>query len=306
MHWPNSDCECRLDTKYIHIPVMVREVIHHLGCGSGRTYVDGTIGGGGHSLEILRNSEPHGQVIGIDWDPEAVELATERLNNFKERIHIFKDNFTNLDTILRKLNIRAVDGILLDLGLSSYQLESGRGFTFMHNEPLDMRMSKAGITAADLINTVSSKELGMILRKYGEEKWSNRIVRYIEKERTLAPITTTKKLSDIVRRAKTLKYRPRTHPATKTFQAIRIAVNDELKNLEIFIEKGIGLLKRGGRICIVSYHSLEDRIVKRAYRTASNEKRLHIISSKPITPSSQEIDSNPRARSAKLRVAERL
>jgi 16S rRNA (cytosine1402-N4)-methyltransferase len=285
---------------------MVREVIHHLGCGPGRTYVDGTIGGAGHSLEILRNTQPNGQVIGIDWDPEAVQLATERLSDFKGRIYIFRDSFTNLDAILRKLNISSVDGIVLDLGLSSYQLESGRGFSFMRNEPLDMRMSKAGITAADLINTLPSKELETILRKYGEEKWSKRIVRQIEKERALAPITTTKKLSNIVRRAKTLKYHPRIHPATKTFQAIRIAVNDELNNLENFIQKGISLLKKGGRICIISYHSLEDRIVKRAYRTASNEKRLHIISSKPITPSSEEINSNPRARSAKLRVAEKL
>lgn len=295
------------ESVYVHIPVMVREVIYYLGCDSGKIYVDGTIGGGGHSLEILKNTVPDGQVIGIDWDPEAVELATNRLRDFKDRIHIFKDNFINLDTILRELHIQAVDGILLDLGLSSYQLESGRGFSFMRDEPLDMRMSQAGITANDLINTLPSKELEIILRQYGEERWSHRIAKHIEKERSLKPITTTKELSDIVKRARSFKHHPkRIHPATKTFQAIRIAVNNELLNLETFIGKGITLLKKGGRICIISYHSLEDRIVKRAYRIGKDHERLRIISSKPITPSSQEIDLNPRARSAKLRVAEKL
>lgn len=305
MHLLNRDPNSRL--VYIHTPVMVKEVMEGLRCESGKVYVDGTIGGGGHSLEILKKTSPDGQVIGIDWDRESVYLASRRLRDFKDRIHIFQDNFKNLDKILKELHIQAVNGIFLDLGLSSYQLESGRGFSFMRDEPLDMRMGEAEVTAYDLINHISLEELQKILRQYGEERWAYRIARYIDRERRMKSINTTKELADIARNAIPLKHRPkRIHPATKTFQAIRIAVNHELENIETFIGKGISLLKQKGRICIISYHSLEDRIVKRGFRVGKEEKRLRIITPKPITPSLQEVHLNPRARSAKLRVAEKL
>ncbi|HIC90739.1 MAG TPA: 16S rRNA (cytosine(1402)-N(4))-methyltransferase RsmH, partial [Syntrophaceae bacterium] len=286
---------------------MVKEVMEYLRCEPGKVYVDGTIGGGGHSLEILKRTSPDGQVIGIDWDRESVDLASRRLSNFKDRIHIFQDNFKNLDRILKELHIQAVDGIFLDLGLSSYQLKSGRGFSFMQDEPLDMRMGEARVTAYDLINHISVEELETILRQYGEERWAYRIAKCIVSARRVKSITTTKELADIARNAIPLKHRPRRiHPATKTFQAIRIAVNHELENVETFIGKGIDLLKQKGRICIISYHSLEDRIVKRGFRVGKEEKRLRIITPKPITPSPEELHLNPRARSAKLRVAEKL
>lgn len=297
----------KLDRDYVHIPVMAREVIDYLRCQPGKIYVDGTIGGGGHSLEILKKTAPNGQLIGIDLDSEAVCIASNRLRDFKDRIHIFEDNFINLDIILEKLHIQKVDGIVLDLGLSSYQLESGRGFSFMRDEPLDMRVKQAGITAYELINSLPLNELGTVLRKYGDERWAYRIAKCIVNKRRLKPITTTKELANIVRNAIPQKYHPkRIHPATKAFQAIRIAVNNELKNIETFIDKGINLLEKHGRICIIAYHSLEDRIVKLGYKSSKNKKILHLITPKPITPSRREIDLNPRARSAKLRVAEKL
>lgn len=305
MHFLNRDPNLR--SVYIHTPVMVKEVMECLRCEPGKVYVDGTIGGGGHSLEILKKTSPDGQVIGIDWDRESVYLASRRLRDFKDRIHIFQDNFKNLDKILRELHIQAVNGIFLDLGLSSYQLESGRGFSFMRDEHLDMRMGEAGVTAYDLINHTSLEELQKILRQYGEERWAYRIAKCIDRERRVKSITTTKELADIAKNAIPLKHRPqRIHPATKTFQAIRIAVNHELENVETFIGKGINLLKQKGRICIISYHSLEDRIVKRGFRVGKEEKRLRVITPKPITPSREELHLNPRARSAKLRVAEKL
>lgn len=297
----------KLDRDYIHIPVMVREVIDYLRCQPGKIYVDGTIGGGGHSLEILKKIAPNGQLIGIDLDSEAVYLASNRLMDFKDRVHIFEDNFTNLDIILEKLHIQKVDGIFLDLGLSSYQLESGRGFSFIRDEPLDMRVRQAGVTAYELINRLPLNELETVLWKYGEERRAYRIAKCIVNRRRLKPITTTKELANIVGNAIPPRHHPkRIHPATKTFQAIRIAINSELDNLATFINKGIDLIEKHGRICVIAYHSLEDRIVKLGYRTGKDDKRLHLITPKPITPSRQEIELNPRARSAKLRVAERL
>ncbi len=305
MHLLNRDPNLR--SVYIHTPVMVKEVMEGLKCEPGKIYVDGTIGGGGHSLEILKKTSPDGQVIGIDLDPQAVYLASRRLRDFKDRIHIFQGNFKNLDKILKEVHIQKVNGIFLDLGLSSYQLESGRGFSFMRDEPLDMRMGEAGVTAYDLINHISLLELQNILRQYGEERWADRIAKCIDRERRVKSITTTKELAHIAGNAISFKHRPkRIHPATKTFQAIRIAVNHELENVETFIGKGINLLKQNGRICIMSYHSLEDRIVKRGFRAGKEEKRLCVITPKPITPSREELHLNPRARSAKLRVAEKL
>jgi 16S rRNA (cytosine1402-N4)-methyltransferase len=300
-----------------HIPVLVEEVVRLLRCEPGRTYVDATLGGGGHALEILRRTPPDGMVIGLDWDEEAIAEARRALIPFGERVKIFRENFIHLAEILDEMKVEQVDGILLDLGLSSFQLEKEeRGFSFRGEGPLDMRMDhRLDRTAADLVNHLSVEELEETLFKYGEERWAKRIAKAIIRERCRGPIETTQELRKIVHHTIPRRFHSRKiDPATKTFQAFRIKVNDELENLKEILETGWTLLKKGGRLCVISFHSLEDRMVKETFRKLekggtdrlSPEVVMRVLTKKPIMPSKEEQKKNPRSRSAKLRCAERV
>lgn len=292
-----------------HIPVLVEEVMNLLRCEAHKTYVDATVGGGGHALEILKRASPDGIVIGIDWDEEAIAEAKGALAPFGDRIKIFRENFVRLPDLLEALNISEVDGILLDLGLSSLQLEKKeRGFSLKGEGPLDMRMDqRINRTAADLLDGLSFQELESTLREFGEERWAKRIARAILQEREKKPVGTTQELRQIVHRAIPRRFHPRKiDPATRTFQAFRIRVNEELENLRRVLETGWTFLKRGGRICVISFHSLEDRMVKETFRRLDRDGVMRRITKKPITPSEEEKQRNPRSRSAKLRCAERV
>ncbi|HVO66697.1 MAG TPA: 16S rRNA (cytosine(1402)-N(4))-methyltransferase RsmH [Syntrophales bacterium] len=307
-----------------HTPVMQREVVESLHLQPGGIYVDGTVGGGGHALEILRGTSPDGLLIGIDVDDDALRESEKRLKPFGSRKIIIKGNFADIDTILDKLNIKEVDGILLDLGVSSHQLKTAdRGFSFSLNAALDMRMDRShGLSAYDIINTFPEKELAKIIKDYGEEIMAERIVKTISDRRKVTPIKTTADLACIIARAVPSRFKSkRIHPATKTFQAIRIYVNSELLNLHKAIDRGVDVLKKSGRFSIISFHSLEDRIIKNCFRswekgcicppdipicTCHRNAKLNVLTKKPVTPSDSEIESNPRARSAKLRTAERI
>jgi 16S rRNA (cytosine1402-N4)-methyltransferase len=289
-----------------HIPVLVEEVMTFLRCEPGRTYVDATLGGGGHASEILKRAAPDGVVIGIEWDEEALSEARNTLMPFGDRVKIFRENFVHLCDFVKT---ESVDGMLLDLGLSSIQVEkSERGFSFKGEGPLDMRMDqRLNRTAADLINRLSPEELEETLFRYGEERWAKRIARAIVQERDQDPLRTTQALRKIVHRAIPRRFHSRRiDPATRTFQAFRIGVNEELENLGKILETGWKVLKRGGRICIISFHSLEDRMVKEAFRRLEKQGEMRRLTKKPVTPSEEEQRKNPRSRSAKLRCAERI
>jgi 16S rRNA (cytosine1402-N4)-methyltransferase len=289
-----------------HIPVLVEEVMTFLRCEAGRTYVDATLGGGGHASEILKRTAPDGVLIGMEWDEDALFEATRTLKPFGDRVRIFRENFIQLPDLMKD---ESVDGILLDLGLSSIQLEKeGRGFSFRGDSPLDMRMDqRLDQTAADLVNRLSLEELEYIISHYGEERWAKRIARAIIQEREREPIRTTEALRRVVYRAIPKRFHSRRiDPATRTFQALRIKVNEELENLKKILDAGWKILKRGGRICIISFHSLEDRMVKETFRRLEKESEMRILTKKPVTPSEEEQKRNPRSRSAKLRCAERI
>jgi 16S rRNA (cytosine1402-N4)-methyltransferase len=306
------------------MPVMQREVIESLRCGPGGIYVDGTVGGGGHAGEILRHSAPDGLLIGLDVDDDALRESGERLRPFGSRKILVKGNFADIDTILASLNIREVDGILLDLGVSAHQLKTAnRGFSFSLNAALDMRMDQSGgLSALDIINTFPEKELESIIKDYGEEMMAARIVKRISMRRKTSPIETTAELADVIVKALPSPFKTRKiHPATRTFQAIRIYVNNELLNLHNAVNRGVDVLRKSGRFSIISFHSLEDRIVKDGFRSwdkgcicppslpvcaCHRKAKLKILTRKPITPAASEIESNPQARSAKLRTAERI
>ena len=292
-----------------HIPVLVEEVMNLLRCEAHKTYIDATLGGGGHALEVLKRTSPDGIVIGIDWDEEAIAEARGALVTFGDRIKILRENFVRLPDLLEALNISEVDGILLDLGLSSLQLEKKeRGFSLKGEGPLDMRMDRRiDRTAADLLNGLSFQELESTLREFGEERWAKRIAKTILREREEKPIGTTQELRKIVHRAIPGRFHSRKiDPATRTFQAFRIRVNEELENLRRILDTGWTFLKRGGRICVISFHSLEDRMVKETFRRLNTDGVMRGITKKPITPSEEEKQRNPRSRSAKLRCAERV
>jgi len=307
----------------MHIPVLVKEVLEILRCERPGIYVDCTVGAGGHARAIL-SASPESRLIGIDRDEEALEIARENLKEFGDRVILIHDNFINLDRILQETGTGEVDGILFDLGLSSIQLESAeRGFSFQKEGPLDMRMDRReSTTAADLINTLPQEELEDLFRRYGEERWARRIATAIVKEREKHPITTTRELVDIIMNAVPQSYKfRRIHPATKVFQALRIAVNKELDNLKEALVKAVHMLKKGGRLCVISFHSLEDRIVKHTFRdlargcicpphipvcVCGRKKLVSLITSRPITPEPEEIQLNPRARSAKMRCVEKI
>jgi len=289
-----------------HIPVLVEEVMTLLRCEPGRTYVDATLGGGGHASEILKRTAPDGGVIGIEWDEDALSEARNTLLPFGDRVKIFRENFIHLSDLMKG---ESVDGILLDLGLSSIQVENAeRGFSFRGEGPLDMRMDqRMNDTATHFINRLSSEELEYILSHYGEERWAKRIARAIVQERERDPIRTTQALRKIVHRVIPRRFHSRRiDPATRTFQAFRIRVNEELENLGKILETGWKILRRGGRICIISFHSLEDRMVKETFRKLEKQGEMRILTKKPVTPSEEEQRRNPRSRSAKLRCAERV
>lgn len=281
-----------------HIPVLLNEVIESLDPSPGKIYVDGTIGCGGHAKEILKRILPGGRLIGIDLDDDALRLSRDNLRDYSEGLTLIKDDFSNLKQILEGLSIEKVDGILLDLGLSSTQLEEGKGFSFMDRSPLDMRRDKSiSLTADIVVNRFPEKRLTDIIYKYGEERIAKRIARAIVEAR---PIKTLRELAELIE-----KISPKgkgIHPATRTFQALRIFVNDELGSLSKALQDGSQVLKQGGRFCVISFQSLEDRIVKDSFRRLP----LKVITKKPILPGLEEIRRNPRARSSRLRVAEAI
>ena len=310
--------------EYSHQPVLLQEVTELLVKKPDGVYVDGTVGNGGHSQVIGEKISSKGRIICLDRDSEAIRISKERLSILGKKISLFKANYVELDEVLKGLSIEKVDGILLDLGLSSHQLDhSGKGFSFSRDEPLDMRMdSDNELTAYEAINTFSPKRLVRILREYGEEKWSKRIVKTIEEERKRKPIKTSLDLANLVKNAIPVSHHPKAkHPATRTFQALRIAVNKELENLRAFLDMVPFLMNKGGRLVVLSYHSLEDRMVKQTMvdwerqcncppdlpKCACGKVSIfNRLNKKGIRPKPQEIQMNPRARSATLRGAERV
>lgn len=305
-----------------HVPVMVEEVMELLVPEAGKRYLDGTLGLGGHAEQLLQRSSPDGQVLGLDWDEEAIAAAEERLKRFGPRLLTRRVNFKEAEGALKEVSWERVDGILLDLGVSSHQIESPeRGFSFQTEARLDMRMDQRHSLDAHLIvNTYPVSQLQRLLREYGETPKAHRIAMAIDRARKRRAIETTKELAEILARAAGRR-RTRIHPATQTFQALRIAVNRELENLGIFLEEAYGLLQPTGRMVIISFHSLEDRLVKQAFQKWSRSclcppktpscrcgwsQKVRLITRKPLFPSREEVQRNPRARPAKLRAVERL
>ena len=292
-----------------HIPVMNREILTYLNLKPGGCVVDCTIGTAGHALEIAGCLGREGRLVGIDRDGESLNIAKGKLKSSLGKYSFVQNDFRNIDNILNDLKIKEVDGFLFDLGISSYQLEnSQRGFSIKAEGPLDMRMDKNSyISAYDLVNSLSEREISSILKNFGQERWHNRIARYLVSERKKNPIESTQDLSNAVLRAIPHQFRhQKIHPATRTFQAFRIAVNRELEALEIALDKCVSYLKGGGRLCVISFHSLEDRIVKEKFRHFAKEGKLKPIVKKPLCPSLAEVNQNPRSRSARLRIAERI
>ena len=303
--------------EFSHIPVLLKECIEELKIKEDGIYVDGTMGGAGHSIEIVKKLSENGLLIGIDRDEDAIKVAKDRLKTFKN-VEYYNDNHDNIKTIL---NGRKVDGILLDLGVSSYQIDDeSRGFSYTKETNLDMRMDKTqSLTAEKVINTYSEDDLANIIFEYGEEKFARKIARNICEYRKEKDIKTTKQLVEIIE--KSIPYKEDGHPAKRTFQAIRIEVNNEIKPLYNTITDSIECLKQGGRLCVITFHSLEDRAVKKAYADnigkctcpkdlpyciCGNKKMGEIITKKPIIPTKEEIEKNPRSKSAKLRVFEKI
>ncbi len=299
----------REDLTVIHTPVLLEEVMSYLRPAEGKIFVDCTLGEGGHAERILQSILPDGILVGIDLDSNAVERSQKRLAGFGKNLVVVRDNFKNIHDVLDACNIGQVDGIIVDLGVSSLQLESSsRGFSFKHDSPLDMCMDEhCPRTAGFIINNSSRNELEKILYEFGQERWAKRIADFIIKERRVSPIKTTHQLVRIIAKAMPLSARPKKiHYATKTFQAIRIAVNQELENLTKVLPSAIELLKTGSRLCVISFHSLEDRIVKNVFREHSSGGVVRILTKKPVVPTEEEVFRNPRSRSAKLRVVEKL
>lgn len=307
-----------------HVSVLPAEVLHYLAPQPGGVYLDGTLGGGGHSALILAASGPDGRLFGFDRDPSAIKAASARLAPFGSRFCPVQGNFATMEEMLPGLGVTGMDGFILDLGVSSHQLDTAeRGFSFMQDAPLDMRMDRSrGETAADLVNTLSHGELARIIREYGEERWAGRIASFICTAREEAPITGTLQLADIIKGAIPRKaWEERLHPATRTFQGLRIAVNEELASLEAGLRAAVRLLKPGGRGVVISFHSLEDRIVKQMFRelasgcicprdlplcSCNHHPEVKVLTGRPVMAGAEELAQNPRSRSAKLRAVEKL
>ena len=292
-----------------HLPVMPAEVLFWLKPRSPGIYLDCTVGHCGHALDILRASAPDGKVIGIDRDPEAVDAARQRLQPFGDRAVIIKGHFVELKRLLAERSISQVEGVLFDLGASSPQLDDpARGFSFQSEGPLDMRMDRSGQTAADIVNGLDENELADMIYRWGEERYSRRIARALVRARQQGTITTTRQLASLIESAVPGHYRRgRIHCATRTFQALRIAVNKELDHLEASFRDAADVLAPGGRLCVISFHSLEDRIVKRSFKAfpIRNTGDFEVLTRRPQLPTEDEIRRNPRSRSAKLRVLQR-
>ena len=310
--------------EFRHRPVMLEQCVKGLDIRPDGIYVDGTLGGGGHSGAICRNLNERGTLIGIDRDRDALDVSSERLKEYKCKKYFVQSNYSDIKQVLNELKIEKVDGALLDLGVSSFQLDNPqRGFSYMNDAPLDMRMSQyEDNTAYDIVNDYDRNELIRVIGKYGEERWASRIADFIVKVRSDKPIESTYELVDVIKQAIPASAR-RTgpHPAKRTFQAIRIEVNDELSQLERAVEEFCDILAPGGRLCIITFHSLEDRIVKEIFSRRANPctcprefpicvcgKKADIkkITGKPFVPDAEETEENPRARSAKLRIAEKI
>ena len=291
----------------LHKPVMVDEALDYLNLQSGQTILDCTVGGGGHAIRILDKIKPDGFLIGIDKDMEILQTTKQSLSKITGKFKLYHADYSDIDEVLRQADIDKVNGVLLDLGVSSLQFDQAdRGFSFAKEAPLDMRMDRScGITAQNLIQRLSETELGELLWKYGEERRSRRIARAILKEEKGVGITSTRQLAAIVERV-VPRGKGKIHPATRVFQALRIAVNKELENLEIFLDKIYNYMAVGARIVIISFHSLEDRIVKNKFIEKAKQNIFRVLTKKPITPCETEIRENIRSRSAKLRVAERI
>ncbi len=296
----------------IHIPVLQKEVIDYLNPGPNENFIDCTVGGGGHTAAILEKTSPKGKVLGIEVDTELYQKLKSRMaefpiSNFQfpKRLILVNDNFVNLKEIVEKEKFKNVSGILFDLGMSSWHLEeSVRGFSFQRKESLDMRYNPQNpLTAENILNYYSKEEIEKILREYGEEQFARSIAKNIVEIRKLKPIQNTFQLVEIIKRATPAWYQRQKHFAAKTFQALRIAVNDELNNLAKALPQALEILKPGGRLAVISFHSLEDRIVKNFLRDKFKQNSIKILTKKPIGPSEEEIKTNPRSRSAKIRAA---
>ena len=311
-------------TEFKHISVLLDETIEGLDIKPDGIYVDGTMGGAGHGYEVCKRLGPNGRYIGIDRDEAAIAAGKHRLSEFEDKVSIVRGNYSSAPAILKELNIEKVDGIMLDLGVSSHQLDvAERGFSYMADAPLDMRMDKRQErTAYDIVNGYSERELARIIREYGEDKFAQNIAKHIVAMRQEKPIETTGELNEAIRAAIPMKIQKTLgHPSKRTFQAIRIELNEELEELRTALESMIDLLKPGGRFCIITFHSLEDRMVKTMFKqeespctcppefpvcVCGKKPRVKIITKKPILPSETEQEINSRARSAKLRVLERI
>ncbi|MBQ1274896.1 MAG: 16S rRNA (cytosine(1402)-N(4))-methyltransferase RsmH [Cellulosilyticum sp.] len=310
--------------KFEHVSVLLNECIEGLDIKPNGIYVDGTLGGAGHASVVCSHLSEEGYFIGINQDNNALAVSKERLSDMKPKVTLVKSNFVEVKTVLENLGIEKIDGMLIDLGVSSHQLdEPSRGFSYMHDAPLDMRMNQdASYNAYELVNTMSEEDLYHIIKEYGEERWAKRIASFIVAQRREKPIETTYELVEVIKKAIPQSARKDgPHPAKRTFQAIRIAVNRELEIIEPTIKDIVGKLNKGGRLCIITFHSLEDRIVKHAFRdledpcTCSKDlpicvcgkvPQVKVITRKPILPSDEEVEMNPRSRSAKLRIIEKI
>lgn len=292
----------------MHKTVLLNEVIRYLNPKKGDVVLDGTLGGGGHAVEILNRVSPSGLVIGIDQDEEALKFSEERLKNTGlSSYKLVKDNFKNIDLVLRKIGVDKINGAVFDLGVSSLHLdEASRGFSMANDGPLDMRMDRgAYLTAYEVVNKYSEKDLFNIIKTFGEERYASRITNRIAETRKKKKIETTSELAELIKTTighKYMKYK--IHPATRTFQAIRMEVNNELGVINELCPKLLAVLKNGAKMCFISFHSLEDRIIKNFFRDNAREGKVKILTKKPITASVEEVLSNPRSRSAKLRAAE--
>lgn len=305
---------------FSHVSVLLNESIDGLNINPDGIYVDCTAGGGGHSYEIAKKLSEKGTLIALDRDPDAICAVSERLSEFNN-VRIVKSNFSDIRNILDDLNIELIDGVIMDLGVSSHQLDTAdRGFSYHTDAPLDMRMSQDGISAFDIVNTFSEKELARIIFEYGEEKFSRRIAENIVKQREISPVRTTLELAEIVKNSVPQKVRREKNPCKKTFQAIRIAVNGELEHLSKGLDEAFFSLKSGGRMSVITFHSLEDRLVKQRFAgwckgctcppdfpqcVCGNKPKGILVNRKPVEPSEAELEKNNRSRSAKLRIIER-
>ena len=292
-----------------HVPVLLKEVIDFLGPQANKNFIDATVGEGGHALAILKKNGPDGKLLGIEVDSDIYKGLKKKMAEFPNRLILVNDSYVNLEKIVRKNDFKPVHGILFDLGMCSWHLEaSGRGFSYLRDEPLDMRFNpKNDLTAAEIINFWDIERIKKILKEFGEEKYAHRISLTIKEARKKERIIGTQQLVDILKRVLPKNYdKKRIHFATRTFQALRIAVNDELQIIEDGIKQAIKILDQGGRIAVISFHSLEDRIVKNLFKEKAKIGELNILTKRPISPCQEEIKNNIRSRSAKLRAAEKL